>query len=141
MLQGIPDRIVHVENDLKERTARLFARWMPNQQADFAGRAVRLQKQFTPPAKPFCREDLLCFKLLSEEWRKISWQWLAPFSSPDFDPLMNKLEKGDSSASPPHLGTLPADEMKNPYAATVPQLQSIFEGISLPALIKLYMNN
>jgi hypothetical protein len=54
---------------------------------------------------------------------------------------MNKLEKGDSSASPPHLGTLPADEMKNPYAATVPQLQSIFEGISLPALIKLYMNN
>lgn len=134
---GNPDRIVHVENDLNERAARLFARWMPNRQEDLAGRAVRLQREFPSPRKPDCREDILCFHLLSEEWRKISWQWLAPFGSPDFDPLMNKLEKGDSSAFPPHTGTLPTNEATNPYAATLLQLQSIFEGMSLPTIINL----
>ncbi|MDD5055743.1 MAG: hypothetical protein PHZ00_05765 [Candidatus Peribacteraceae bacterium] len=136
MLHGKPERIVHVENDLKERTARLFARWMPNRQEDFAGKAARLQKEYPPPMKPKCREDTLCVTLFSEEWREISWQWIAPSLAPDFTSLAKKLEIG-ASGSPSHGGTLPANESVNPYTATVPQLNMIFEGLPLPTVINL----
>ncbi len=129
-------RIVHVENDLKERTERLFARWMPNRQEDFAGRAARLEKQFVAPAKPSCREDILCAVLLPEEWRSVSWQWFAPFFSPDFSPLMKELEAG-STKDPAHAGTLPTDEAGNPYAASLDQLKRVFDGLPLPTLIDL----
>lgn len=136
MEKGNLDRIVHVENDLKERTARLFSRWMPNRQEDFAGKAARLEKQFVAPTKPACREDIVCATLFSEEWKAMSWQWFAPNLTPDFAALWKEMEAG-SSVDPPHGATLPADEASNPYAASIDQLKRIFDGLPLPTLIDL----
>ena len=121
-----------------ERAGRIVARWMPNRQEDFAGRAARLELQFPGSSKPSCREDMVCAKPLGEVWKAVSWQWLSPVLSPDFATLALQLK---STGGPQGKGTLPTTDAlpnpDNPYAASVEQLKAIFEDLPLPVLFNL----
>lgn len=69
---GSDRRIVHIENDLQERIARLFSRFMPNRDNDFRGKADRLAA--TPAPSP-CLDDVPCAPAPGERRIRDSWQW------------------------------------------------------------------
>ncbi|MBP9773845.1 MAG: hypothetical protein KBD00_04425 [Candidatus Peribacteraceae bacterium] len=69
---GSEQRIVHVEYDLKERVARLFARYEPNVDADFKGKVDRIA-DLSP--KPPCFDDVPCVSLPGEKHVRDTWQW------------------------------------------------------------------
>lgn len=128
---GNPMKIIHVENDLRERLARLFSRWMPERMEDFAGRVARLNEDYPDPDDPpACHEDVLCYLLPPEKTTVNTWQWFMP--DPDsgaFDNLANQLRDM----------TLPQNEDDNPYK-DVKQiyLERFFPKIELPLEYQLY---
>lgn len=120
---GNPKKIVHVENDLKERIARAFSRWMPGRSEDFAGRVARRTEDF-PDYPPPCHEDVVCYFLPPERQSVTTWQWfMSDETGGDFTGLANELRDL----------TLPDNEEDNPYAgAPVHVLQRLFPLLDLP---------
>lgn len=131
-LQPNPDlgdsrRIVHVENDLRERVARLYARWLPNRYEDFSGRASRLRAEFPESEKPECTEDLICAFLPSEKTTTVEWQLFLPEVDTDFTEIRNTMQSM----------TLPSPD-QNPYEhAPFPILERLFPNLPLPVRIDL----
>ncbi|MBP7114248.1 MAG: hypothetical protein KBA40_02220 [Candidatus Peribacteraceae bacterium] len=126
--QGNGSKIVHVENDLKERLARLFSRWMPEREEDYAGRVARRTQDFGR-VKPPCHEGMVCY-LLPPEMRMITtWQWFMPnVTGGNFTNVGNTLRNE----------TLPDSESENPYInASVETLKRIFPKFDLPITTKL----
>ncbi len=116
---GNPAKIIHVENDLKERLARLFSRWMPERKEDNAGRVARLR---TEGPKSDCFEDVLCYILPPEKNVFATWQWFMPKGpGADFTGIADDIKSQ----------TLP-EEDQNPYQATMETLKKIFPNITLP---------
>ena len=129
---GNPAKIIHVENDLKERLARLFSRWMPEREEDFAGRVARRQQDFPNPNNPpKCHEGVVCYLLPPEKRTSTTWQWFMPdVTGGDFTALGDTLR----SQSLPENDNLD----KNPYFnASLDTLQRIFPKLSLPITTKL----
>lgn len=126
---GNPAKIVHVENDLRERLARLFSRWMPQREDDYAGRVLRLMEEFPPDDPPKCHEDVLCYFLPKETRTVTNWQWFMPdIRGGNFTRLGAELR----------AQTLPATENTNPYyGASRETLQRFFPLMNLPITTKL----
>lgn len=128
---GNPQKIIHVENDLRERLARLFVRWMPERMEDYAGRVARRNEDFpNPNDPPRCHEDVICYFLPPERTIITTWQWFMPQSAAtgDFDSLADQLRDM----------TLPDDEDENPYEdASVSTLRRLFPKLPLPLEFKL----
>ncbi len=134
---GNPDRIIHIENDLKERVARLFSRWMPNRIPDFAGRTQRVQQE--PSVTPLkCNEDVICALLPAQQSTTVKWQMFFPNATSDFSSVASTLEK---ATLPPYGDTtLSADdaEKTNPYLhAPIPILKRLFPHLDLPVEVEL----
>lgn len=126
---GSPAKIIHVESDLRERLARLFSRWMPQREEDYAGRSVRLAQEFSPENPPECHEDLLCYLLPPEMRTVTTWQWFMPDVTGG-----NFTELGDQLRDE----TLPKKEEENPYyGANLTTLRRIFPLLDLPITTKL----
>ncbi len=124
---GNPDMIVHIENDLKERVARLYSRWLPNRIPDFAGRTQRVRNEF-PTTPPKCKEDVVCAFLPAETTTKAKWQMFFPNTESDFNSIAGELEDL----------TLPETEEENPYLhAPIPVLERFFPHLDLPIEIDL----
>ncbi len=124
---GNPDMIVHIENDLKERVARLYSRWLPNRIPDFAGRTLRTRQQF-PTIPPKCKEDVVCAFLPAQKTTTVKWQMFFPNSENDFSDVADELEDL----------TLPENEDENPYLhAPIPVLERFFPHLDLPIEIDL----
>lgn len=116
-----PAMIVHVENDLRERIARLFARWMPNQTEDFAGRVQR--RSSVAPGTETCNEGLICLLLHKEKQIRTDFAWFTPSSSVDTTALVNQMRDL----------TLPDNSEENPYLyAPLNILRRIFPETALP---------
>ncbi len=116
---GNPAKIIHVENDLKERLARLFSRWMPERKEDMAGRVARRR---TDGVTSRCVEDVLCYILPPEKNVFATWQWFMPEGpGADFTGIADDIKSQ----------TLP-EEDENPYQATMETLEKIFPNIDLP---------
>jgi hypothetical protein len=125
---GKADKIVHVENDLKERLARLFSRWMPNRMEDFAGRTARFRTQFPNPALAPCREDVPCASLQPETTTITIWQWYLKGTSDAINALADTLKNL----------TLPPSDNENPYLdAPLPILKRLFRNLDLPIEVQL----
>lgn len=125
--KGNPEKIIHIENELRERIARLFSRWLPERKVDMAGRTARIGN-----SKPACKEDVVCLFLPAERQVKTGWQWFVPESADDFTSFAENL-KNDTL---PFLGD--ADEVRNPYdAPTLPVLRRFFPRLTLPITIDL----
>jgi hypothetical protein len=124
---GSATGIIHIENDIRERIARLFSRWLPQRKADLAGRAARIKQEF-PIKKPACKEDVVCLFLPPEKQTVVSSQWYVPKSADVFTAFAKRVK--DSA--------LPATEEANPYdAPTLPVLQRLFPNMKLPVTIRL----
>lgn len=129
--KGNAAKIIHVENDLQERIARLISRWMPQRTEDYAGRVARRNAPLplgTRPSK--CFEDVICAFLPPESTTTTRWQWFMPTSSTDdFNTLADTLRDDG----------LPVIETNNPYrGATIETLSRIFSTLRLPVLIQLF---
>jgi hypothetical protein len=127
---GSPVKIIHVENDLRERLARLFSRWMPERDEDFAGRVARIHEEYpNPDDPPKCTEDVICYFLPPEMRTITTWQWFMP------DVTGGNFTGAGTSVK---NQTLPANETDNPYSkASVETLKRIFPNFSLPITTKL----
>lgn len=121
------EMIVHIENDLRERVARLFARWMANRTEDFAGRTVRRGED--PEAKNSkCAEGILCLILPQQEQKTYSFQWLLPNTRTYAQEFMKSMKDL----------TLPASDDTNPYLyAPTTLLLRLFPNAELPMRIIL----
>ncbi len=126
---GDPEKIVHVEGDLKERVARLFSRWMPILPEDRAGRTARLNEEFPDPdVPPTCKEDVICAFLLGERTTMVPWKLFFPDQTTDFTALRENMKSQ----------TLPQTDDENPYLhAPVSLLKRLFPSIDLPITIDL----
>lgn len=123
-----PKMIVHVENDLQERVARLFSRIMPSDVEDFLGKKVRLAATNGVP----CKNDSPCTKLPGEKRQSFKWGLLLPSMSADFSALYQKIR----------TSVLPDNEDKNPYADTpLATLKRTMPNIKLPSSINLLPMN
>lgn len=121
---GKASRIIHTEDDLKERMSRLFARWMPQRTEDMAGRVARRNLDFPDPAKPpKCHEDVVCYFLPPEVTKQTSWQWFMPTTTGgNFNALADQMK----------TMTLPPDD-QNPYLNSPPDvLKRIFSKLQFP---------
>lgn len=128
---GNGGKIIHIENDMKERIARLFSRWMPERQVDFKGRIERIGEEFPDPSSPpKCTEDIICYLLPPERKTVTTWQWfMTDGSGGDFTGSADTL-RGD---------TLPANDDENPYFyASRDVLKRIFPLLDLPIEIRLH---
>lgn len=137
--KGNPARIIHVENELRERLARLFSRWQPNRMEDYAGRTGRLGQDFPDPRNPpECHEGILCIFLPAETTEKTSWQWFMPTLSNDF---INSIADTVRRSLPdvPVADRNTAEQNKyNPYEnVTYATLERMFPALTLPIRIKL----
>lgn len=106
---GDPRKIIHVENDLRERTVRLFARWLPNTPPDRAGHALRLAIGDTSSPDPACLEDTVCTLPPRTIVSRALWQWFVPPSQVSLRPLLQSLvpsfvQAGVQSENPFTLG-------------------------------------
>ncbi len=123
--RGKPEKIIHIENELRERLARLFSRWMPQRIEDAAGRVARRNEDFPNPTnQPACGEDIICYFLPPEMRTTTSWQWFMPtVTGGNFT----------SAAAALRDKTLPASEEQNPYVnASIDTLRRIFPALDLP---------
>lgn len=128
---GNPKMIVHIENDLKERVARLYSRWLPNRIPDFAGRTRRVRQEF-PTKPPKCKEDVICALLPAEKTTTVKSQMFFPNKESDFSNIAGELEDL----------TLPDNEDENPYLhAPIPVLERFFPHLDLPIEIDLRPNS
>ncbi len=66
-------KIVHVENDLQERVARLLSRYAPNQIDDFTGRTERIAAYVSDAT---CAGDGVCTHPVPTTTTRWQWQWL-----------------------------------------------------------------
>ncbi len=130
-MSGSVVKIIHVENDLKERIARAFSRWHPERMEDYAGRALRLEEEGFRDASGKCHEDVVCYFLPPEEVTTVSWQWSVPRT--DRAPLTNKATEIRELSLPPADAT----EDRNPFTASLPTLRRLFPDVNLPVLIDL----
>ncbi len=122
---GNPAKIIHTENDLKERLGRLFARWMPQRTEDMAGRVARRNQDFPDPAlPPKCHEDVVCYFLPPEITRQTTWQWFMPTTAGgNFNNIADQME----------TMTWPDADDHNPYLNSPRDvLKRIFSDIDLP---------
>lgn len=126
--RGKPEKIIHVENELRERLARLFSRWMPIRMEDAAGRVARRNEDF-PTNPPACAEDVICYFLPPEMRTTTTWQWFMPnVTGGNFT----------NAAAVLRDQTLPESEEKNPYVnASTDTLRRIFPDLNLPIETKL----
>ncbi len=125
---GNPAKILHVENDLRERAARLFSRWLPERFEDYAGRMARLNRDFPAPAKPPCKEDIICMFLPAEKTTTVKWQMFFLDNATDFNSFGDNLRNL----------TLPLNEIDNPYGtATIKVLKRLFPNIDFPITVNL----
>ncbi len=122
--KGNPAKIIHVESDLRERLARLFSRWMPNRDEDFAGRVVRRNAEMPEE----CHEDVVCYFLPPEKSTVTTWQWFMPDSrGGNFTYAAARIREN----------SLP-EEDQNPYInASRTTLERIFPNLDLPIITKL----
>lgn len=130
--RGNPAKIIHIENDLRERLARLFSRWMPEREEDFAGRVARRNEDFpNPDEPPPCHEDVICYFLPPEMRTITSWQWFMPDVTGG-----NFTQKGDEIRDE----ALPENDdlNENPYYGVgVSTLERIFPLLKLPITTRL----
>ena len=118
--EGNVGKIIHVENDLRERIQRGFARWMPLRSLDYRGRTDRVDAMNPEPP---CHEDVICLPLLGVSITTSEWQWYVPSFTSTFDDLRDTLR----------TATLPPSEDESPYAApTIDVLRRLFPPLSLP---------
>lgn len=126
---AIPQKIIHIENDLRERIAFAFSRWMPERTEDFAGRVARLHQEFPVPSRqPKCHEDIVCAFLPNTKTTTVTWQLFLPTVTVNVTAIADRLK----------ALTLPASESKNPYInAPSPLLKRLFPNLPLPIDIDL----
>ncbi|MEQ1849657.1 MAG: hypothetical protein ABL890_03650 [Candidatus Peribacteraceae bacterium] len=118
--------IVHVENDLTERIARLFARWMPNTAQDFLAKRERVESSATL-AERRCTHGLICLLLPSEVRKTEAYTWFVPLMTPNTSDLVDRVRNM----------TLPRSDA-NPYALSpLNILRTLFPSIPLPSNIHL----
>ncbi len=129
---GKSEKIIHVENDLKERIARLFSRWMPERKEDLAGRVVRLKLDGFTEAYDRCKEDIVCMFLPSEKTVTADAQWYVPASTLDATALGDTLKQWTL----PQKGTNDPNAL-NPYEAPIDVLERLFLPLPLPVSIDL----
>lgn len=133
---GNPDKIIHVENDLRERLARLFSRWMPERMEDLGGRVVRLSDEFASPDDMDCHEDVVCNSLAPEETTTATWQWFMKVTTDEFTTLADAMR----TLTCPFCE--PPDETKNPYLDTpVELIKRAFQRLPLPIEIPLILKS
>ena len=123
---GKAAKIIHTEDDLKERLGRLFARWLPERTEDMAGRVARLNEDFpTPDVQPNCKEDVVCYLLPPEVTNETIWQWFMPTTGAGNTTGIAGAWRGN---------TLPPDDDHNPYKekASIDALKRMFSELSLP---------
>ncbi|MSR67332.1 hypothetical protein EXS65_00690 [Candidatus Peribacteria bacterium] len=126
--KGDPERILHVENDLKERVARLYSRWLPERTEDLAGRTLRVRNQFPLPAVPKCKEDVICAFLPGQRTTVAKWATFLPTADTDFTDIADTLR----------FTTLPSSDSQSPYEnATLPVLERLFPWLTPPVEIDL----
>lgn len=136
--KGNPAKIIHVENELRERLARLFARWQPNRMEDFAGRTARLGQEFPDPRKPPCHEGIVCIFLPAENIVKTSWQWFMPTLSTDWINTIADSVRTSLPTVPDAVRETSEQDKFNPYEnVTYFTLERIFPAFTLPVQIKL----
>jgi hypothetical protein len=125
---GNPNKIIHVENDLKERVARFFARWMPERLEDAGGRMARLNDEFPDPDDMTCKEDVICNPLMAEETLTVTWQWFIKTSVSTYQQFIKPLKEL----------TLPTTNEQNPYQdASLEALKRLFIPLDIPLTIDL----
>ncbi len=128
--KGNPAKIIHVESDLRERLERLFSRWMPNRDEDFAGRVARRSEESSDlKSSSGCHEGVVCYFLPSEKSTTTKWQWFMP-----------NVRGGNFTQKAAELREifLPINERENPYIhASLETLQRMFPNVDLPIVTKL----
>ncbi len=133
--RGNPDKIIHVENDLKERLSRLFARWLPQRLEDAAGRVARLNAEFSNPESINCHEDVVCLALSPEKTTSANWQWFINMTSNAFNTLADDMRHKTCE----FCTTEPPDETKNPYLdAPIEILRRVFPRTLIPTQVDLF---
>lgn len=125
--RGFATKIIHVENDLLERTTRLFARWMPNRLSDLKGHVARLDSEPPPANDHVCHEDTVCQHLSPTIVTKAIWQWFVPDASSDLVPLAQSLVPSMIVAG---------QEQQNPFTLSIPDLRRLIP-VLVPATISL----
>ena len=131
-------KIIHIENDLKERLARMFSRWSTIRLEDAGGRVARLNEDYPNSLGMDCHEDLVCLPLAPEDASRYGWQWFVTNATGVFDTLADKLQ----TETCPFCFLDPPDETKNPYLdAPTEILNRIFQRITLPVHIDLFSHS
>ena len=126
---GNPEKIIHVENDLRERAARLFSRWLPERTEDLAGRFVRVKHEYpSDDVQPKCKEDIVCAFLPPVKTTTIKQQVFFPTAVPDFSSFADDLKSQ----------SLPDAANHNPYLRSpIDLLKRFFPALDLPITIDL----